>query len=240
MELKNIFALFVLMLAIPCIAAVPITPDTPTRVTFSNDNPNRLVCVSGLMNDIVSPSHIPKETKTIGKNAFYAYKMKPKSNGEIQYVDKSHDIYAVCDGQVYTLNVRQKNGRGRTIYLGDPSRKSIEENAKRLQEESIEDVMVSLFLDAYNNDLSTNYTVKKSSGNIKISDGVVAELNRTITLNGIGLRLKEYRVTSKSKINLYKSMFMKKEISRSLRLVGIVPEKASPGNPARLFIVENK
>lgn len=222
------------------ISAQTISPDTPTRITLSSDNPNRFHCVSGLINDTISPAHIPKDTKTLRDNFFYTYKMKPKSNGDIQYVKKNHDIHIVCDGQVYTVNARQKRGVGRTIYLGDPIKKNLEANARLLQEESIEDIMVKLFLDAYNENLPPNYTVKKSSGSVPINSNLTANLERIITLNGVGLRLKEYSLTSNSKINLYKPMFMKKEVSEKIRMIGVYPPVITPSTTSRLFIVEDK
>jgi hypothetical protein len=214
-------------------------PGEPSNIVLSNDNTNHFVCENGLINDVIVPAHIPHELNILRGNAFFVYKMRRKQAG-IQHVEKSHTLHIVCNSEVYSFNVTQSQKVGKTLHLGNSDIDEILLNANKLQEMSVEDIMVEMFLDAYNNDLPPNYSVKDLSGSIQVLAGIKAEKLRSISLNGIGLRLVEFSVTSNSEINLYKTMFMKKEFSKKMRMLAVVPEKADPNSPARLFIIEDK
>lgn len=236
--MNNVLKSFLLLVSASH-AFASLTPNGSNNIELSNDNTNQFICQNGYINDVIIPQHIPHEINIIRENIFLVYKMKRSQTG-ITYVDKSHSIHIVCAGEVYSINATQKNKPGNAIQLGSSDKATIEKNASKLQEMSIEDIMVEMFLSAYNNDLPPNYDVKHEIGTINVADGITVTQRRSISLNGVGLKLNEYTVTSDQTLNLYKETFMKKELSQKMRSIAIVPEKVSAAQPARLFIIEDK
>lgn len=217
-----------------------VSPGLRKNVNVSNQNPNRIICLNGNINEIFVPSHIPHDLKIVRDHVFLTYKMKRKG-AKIEYVTIPHDINIVCDGEVYTLaaNPKKTNG-GSAINLGDPNLSLLMANAKKIQDHSIEDIFVEMFLDAFNENLPPNYTVKEQTGFIKVNNNINVNMRRTISLNGIGVRLKEYTVHTNSTLTVDKKLFLTRHFSKKMRGIVLIPETIKPNKPARLFIIEDK
>lgn len=238
--MKRLIPITLLLIVFSLESLASVSPGQRKFVELSNDNPNRFVCVNGNINEVLIPAHIPHDLQVMRDHAFVTYKMKRKGS-KIEHVTIPHDINIVCDGEVYTLDANPKKTNGGTaVKLGNPQIAELTANAKRLQELSIEDIMVEMFLDAYNENLPPNYSVQKETGSIQVNPNLTANIRRSVSLNGVGLRLKEYIVESDNKIILDKKMFLAKDFSKKLRAVVVIPEVSTASKPARLFIIEDK
>ncbi|NQY62908.1 MAG: type-F conjugative transfer system secretin TraK [Alteromonadaceae bacterium] len=220
-----------------------VSPDQYTNVSLSNNNPNHIVCMSGDINDTNYPKHIPIETGigSVGRDLFLAYKFKRNIQGGLEFVTTKHVIHITCNGDVYSLNITPIQNVTETLYLGDNKLAAIKANAKLIKHKDVEDIMVELTLAAINNDLPPQYSVKREGSVLPaIFDGLKIIQRRTIQLNGMGLRLKEYEVFSNVERVISKRQFIRREFSQALRMITIVNQAPSPEQPARLFIVEDK
>lgn len=220
-----------------------VAPNQYTDVSLSNNNPNHIVCVNGDINDANYPKHIPIETGTgsKGKDLFLSYKFKKDMQGGFEFVKSKHVIHITCNGDVYSLNVTPRKNIVETLYLGDEALARLKANASIIKHKDIEDVMVELTLAAINNNLPPQYSVIREGKVLPtIFDGLKIIQRRTIQLNGLGLRLKEYEVFSESETVLSKRQFIRRDFSDAMRMVTLINETPSPRKPSRLFIVEDK
>jgi len=238
--MKRLIPISLILMCFSLEAFASVSPGQRKLVELSNDNPNRFICVNGNINEVLIPAHIPHDLQVMRDHAFVTYKMKRRGD-KIEYVTIPHDINIVCDGEVYTMDANPKKTNGGTaVKLGNPQIAELTANAKRLQELSIEDIMVEMFLDAYNENLPPNYAVQKEEGSVQVNPNIKANMRRSVALNGVGLRLKEYIVESDKEMMLDKRMFLSKDFSKKLRAVVVIPEVATATKPARLFVIEDK
>lgn len=218
------------------------TPDTTTGVQLSNTNPNRFHCVNGNVNDVVFPKDIPMEAVPKNSELFVSYKVLDDGMGMLSYVEKAHDLHVVCAGEVFTFSVTPvSDAPATTVRMGNPNKKIIDENAKLLQDKSVEELYSYLIINAFNNDYQGNIT--GSEVYIKYAPlvpGVTIELVRELVMAGAGLRLKEFVLTAEPGTNVQKEKFIVNELSPSMLAITTHPPVVGDDGKARLFIVESR
>ena len=237
----------ILLLSSACISAHAannvVFPETTKTIKLSNENPNRIHCTDGNVNDMAFPDDYPLTARAKEQNLYISYKKLQQPDGEIENVTESHTLHIVCDGQVYTMVVNPIKGQGRTIRLGDPTASQLKQNAKIMREKSEDEIIADLIYAAYHNDLPPNYTVSPSKKRMSsIVAGLTFDEIRKVSLNGIGISLKEYVVTGEPGSLVPHQMIVEqgRYFSKTLRGVSIKPERLPENGKARLFILETK
>jgi hypothetical protein len=236
-----------LLLSSVCLSAhatsTVVLPETTKSIKLSSENPNRIHCTDGNVNDMAFPDDYPLTARAKNQNLYISYKKLLQPDGEVETVSDSHTLHVVCDGQVYTMVVNPIKGQGRTIRLGDPTAKQLKNNAQIMREKSEDEIISDLIYAAYHNDLPPNYTVSPSNKKMSsVIAGITFDEVRKISLNGLGLSLKEYVVTGAPGSLVPHQMIIEqgKHFSKTLRGVSIKPERLPANGKARLFILETK
>ncbi|GHG07070.1 TraK domain-containing protein [Thalassotalea marina] len=220
-----------------------VHPEVETNITLSSTNPNRFNCTDGIVNDMAFPDDFPISAKAKDGNLYVSYTKYQEANGDVKTVKKKHTLHVVCDSKVYTMIVHPIEGQGRTIRLGDPITSQLKKNSKLLREKSEDELIANLVLAAYHNDLPPNFTVSSSNKSMKnVIAGITFDEIRNISLNGVGLSLKEYIVTGEPGSLIPPKLIVEqgKYFSDRLRGVSIKPERLPENGKARLFVLENK
>lgn len=220
-----------------------VFPESATSITLSSENPNRVHCVDGNVNDMAFPEEYPLAARAKEDNLYISYKKLQQPDGKIEYATKKHTLHVVCAGQVFTMLVTPIKGQGITVRLGDPTAKKLKSNAKIMREKSEDEIIADLVYAAYHNELPPNYSVSPSNKRMSsVIAGLTFDEIRRISLNGIGLSLKEYVVNGAPGSLVPHQMIIEqgKHFSKKLRGVSIKPERLPENGKARLFILETK
>jgi conjugal transfer pilus assembly protein TraK len=220
--------------------AQTIRPETITNVNLSNTDTNRVMCVNGLMNDVFFSTDKIGEVPLVGKQGFIKFPILKKGK-DMQYVSKRAEFHFICDGLAYTLLGSPEALPAQVIYLGDSLNKGYQANIELMGGMPVERQGIYLAVSALKDELPEQFRVTKADklvwNNTLINHADIA-LVRTIKVDGIGLRLKEYRVKSYRAQYLDERRFVKKALSTSILQVTVEPLAVKAGQMARIFIVE--
>ncbi len=236
-----VIALLVLtLLVLTPVRAQTVKPEVVTPVSLSNTDTNRVVCVNGMMNDVFFSNDKIIEVPLAGKNGFVKFPILKK--GEVMtYVTKRAEFHFICDGQTYTLLGTPEALPAQVIYLGDDQHKQVKANIALMGDMPQERQGIFLAVSALTDDLPAQFRVNKVDAlawqRTLIKDADIA-LVRTIKVDGMGLRLKEYLLKSYREQYLDERRFVKKALSSSILQVTVSPLSVGPGQMARVFIVE--
>jgi conjugal transfer pilus assembly protein TraK len=239
--------ILVLAMACVCISAhaadTYVYPDSSKAVMLSSENPNRINCADGDINDMVYPEDYPLAARAKADNLYASFKKLQQPDGSSKLVEKKFTLHVVCGGEVFTMEVTPVTGKGKLIRLGDPASQQLKANAKILREKSEDEIIADLLYASYHNNLPPNYTI---SSKTTVLPPIFAGLNivqvRTVSLNGIGLVLKEYIVEGTPGSIIPPKMFIEAgaNFSTKMRGVSVKPERLPENGKARLFILETK
>ena len=222
--------------------AKTIMPEEVTRIALSNTDTNRIVCSNGLMNDVFFSTDKIKEVPLNGRFGHIKFPVL-KRGEELSYVNKKSEFHFICDGLAYTLIAEPQAITAQVIYLGDSRIDTANTNLNLMGHMPLEEQGIFLTVKALTNEVPDSFIVNKTSANeISWMDNIVENtsiaLVRTIRVEGMGLRLKEYIVKSEQQQYLDERRFIQPALSRSISHVTLDPQHIEAGQSARLFIVE--
>ncbi|MFT5162082.1 MAG: conjugal transfer pilus assembly protein TraK [Alteromonadaceae bacterium] len=220
--------------------AQTVRPEVVASVSLSNTDANRVVCVNGDMNDVFFSTDKIQQVPLVGKHGFIKFPILKKGQA-MQYVSKRAEFHFICDGLAYTLLASPEDVPAQVIYLGDSLDKRYQANVKLMGDMPIERQGIYLSMSALKDDLPANFRVTPTAKLVwdrqLIKDADIA-LVRTIKVDGIGLRLKEYLIKSYRNQYLDERRFVQKALSTSMLQVTVEPLSVKAGQMARVFIVE--
>ncbi len=222
------------------VSAKTVQPDIVTNVQLSNSDANRVVCVNGEMNDVFFSTDKIQEVPLAGKYGFIKFPIM-KKGADLSYVIKRSEFHFICNGQAYTIMATPESIPAQVIYLGDDVIASAKANIELMGSMPREKQSLYLTNKALKNELTENFKVKTSEINWKsgVITGAEISLIRTIKVDGIGLKLKEFLVRSNQKQYLDEKRFVLPALSSSIRAVTVDPLAVEAGQMARVFIVED-
>ena len=215
-----------------------IPAEIPTMVKVSQDAINRIVC-NGQFKDLIYPEDRGIMGRFSGNSAYVSF----MHDGENQVVDPSEpvEIYAVCNGATYTIIAAPtKKINAVTIRLSDPKSKSVDENISRFQDMPLEKQVLDIIREAYNGVYPSSYKVTDNNKTINICKDLTLSLIRTVDVDGVGLRLKEFTINANSSVDIDEKVFMNSRVSNSLLALAIEKHQLSKGDQTRLFVIEKK
>lgn len=221
---------------------VMVMPNISTSVEMSSSDVNRIVCSTNIK-DIIYSHDKGIEVKIIGNSAFIKYKIRKKGDKSF-YTSTPSEFYVVCSDEVYSLVAHPKRIPPKTITLIPGRKASIRKNLALYSGLALEKKVVLLIKSMVRGEIPETFNVKRTNKSLKLFKNLDVTLTRVVTMEGEGLRAKEYflRVKGNSggmkEIQLKESFFLKKELAN--RPVGIALEKQSikKGEFTKLFIVE--
>ena len=227
-------------------AEVKVLPEVATRVFLSNTDVNRFVCVNGPVKDIVYSREKGLVVKTSGKNAFLKYLITAEQDtGKKKYARVPTDIYVICgDDTVYTIIGVPKKIPAQTIMLTSKEDK-LKKNLGLFKGMPVEERIVKLIRYAYKGDIPESFDVKRMNKRLSLFRDITVDLKETITVEGEGLRLKEYVLmlkdgSSRKAVPVQEKDFLLPALSTHPLAIALDHMTVARGKPIRLFIVERK
>lgn len=229
-----------LILATNVHAGDVIIPEIPAAVELSNHDINRIVC-PGPINDLIFSKEKGLIGHFSGNNAFIKFKIEDTGD-EYIYADTQSELFVVCDEAVYTLIVTPADISSTTLRLASPRGDALKKNIAHYKNLPLEKQALQIIREAYNGTYPSSYRVVESSLQVTLSPELETILHQAVDLNGVGLRLKKYQVTSLAQgdIHVDEKIFLSSTISKAILAVAVEDHKLDPGETTRVFVVEKK
>lgn len=221
-------------------AAQSVAPDVRTTVKVSNRDVNRFVC-PGTMQDMI----FSKEKNITGhfskSDAFIKFKITQVGT-EKQYATEENELFLVCDGNVYTIITEPADMPSTTVRLIPPAGDSLKQNVTMFKNMPLEKQALHIIRQAYGAHYPSSYKVTATNQALDVRDDLNVQLTQYVDMEGIGLRLKCYDITSTAfdVISVAETDFLRSDISPSLLAVAIKDHNLNPGESTTLFVVEKK
>lgn len=221
-------------------AAQSVAPDVRTTVKVSNRDVNRFVC-PGTMQDMI----FSKEKDITGhfskSDAFIKFKITQVGT-EKQYATEENELFLVCDGNVYTIITEPADMPSTTVRLIPPAGDSLKQNVAMFKNMPLEKQALHIIRQAYGDHYPSSYKVTETEQLVPVRPDLNVLLRQYIDVEGIGLRLKRYDITSTAfdVISVAETDFLRSDVSPSLLAVAIEDHNLNPGESTRLFVVEKK
>lgn len=222
------------------IAAQSILPDVQTTVKVSNRDVNRFVC-PGTMQDMIY-SKEKDITGHFSKNdAFIKFKIT-QVGSEKQYSTEENELFLVCDGNVYTIITQPSDIPSTTVRLIPPPGDLFKQNVAMFKNMPLEKQALQVIRQAYGDQYPSSYKVTEAEHRVSVRPDLDVLLKQYVDVEGIGLRLKRYSITSlaSGNIRVKETDFLRSNVSPSLLAVAIEDHTLRPRESTRVFVVEKK
>jgi len=237
----------------PAPRATGVAPDTvvhvmqevPTEVPLSNTDINRITCPNGaLVKDVVYSSEKGVSVKIEGSNAFVKFLVvKDTVTGRQKHRTDPVEFYVVCeDNQIFTLIGAPQKIPAKHIQLVS-SQKRVKKNLSLFEGIPFEKKVIMITQKVYTDDIPESFTIRKINQPVKIFKDIDVVLNRVVTADGEGVRLKEYILTLKESfqgesIELAEKSFLMAELTENPVAIVLETHTLRAKAPRRLFILE--
>ncbi len=221
-------------------AAQSVAPDVRTTVKISNHDVNRFVC-PGTMQDMI----YSKEKDITGhfskSDAFIKFKIT-QIGSEEKYATNDNELFLVCDGNVYTIITQPTNMPSTTVHLIPPAGDSFKQNVAMFKNMPLEKQALHIIRQAYGEQYPSSYKITEAEQQVIIRPDLDVLLKQYVDVEGIGLRLKRYTISSMvtEEIRVKETDFLRSNVSSSLLAVAIEDHTLRPQESTRVFVVEKK
>lgn len=221
-------------------AAQSVAPDVRTTVNVSNRDVNRFVC-PGTMEDMIYSKEKDITGHFTKSDAFIKFKIT-QTGSEKQYSTEENELFLVCDGNVYTIITKPTDMPSTTVRLIPPAGDSFKQNVAMFKNMPLEKQALHIIHQAYGDQYPTSYKVTEAEQRVIIRPDLDVLLQQYVDVEGIGLRLKRYSITSlaMNDISVKETDFLRSNVSPALLAVAIEDHTLRPGESTRVFVVEKK
>lgn len=217
-----------------------IPAEVPTPIELSNHDINRIVC-PGPMNDLIFSKEKGITGHFSGNNAFIKFKIEDGGD-EYVYADTPNELFVVCNGAVYTLIATPKDISSVTLRLASAKGDTFKKNIAHYKKMPLEKQALQIIREAYEGTCPSSYRVTSLPKQIALSPELETTLLQTVDVEGVGLRLRQYRVKSLAakQVKVDEKMFLSSSISNSILAVAVEDHSLAAGATTRVFVVEKK
>lgn len=216
-------------------------PEVVQKAVMSRSDVNRIVC-SEPVKDVIFSEEKGVMSKFYGNSAYIKFNFD-EVGGAVAYNKNPIELHVICGDTTYTLVAVPLPVPPQIIRLGSDKAAKVRENSSMFRETTTNKQIRELMVRAYKNDFPDSFTVQKHSTPIYIYRDLDIVHARTTVVEGEGVSVKEFHVTSRvDGIELKEKHFMRRELSDHFGAVAIEPGKDRPkkGEPVRIFVVEFK
>ena len=217
-----------------------IPAEVATPVELSNHDINRIVC-PGPMTDLIFSKEKGLTGHFSGNNAFIKFKIEDGGD-EYIYADTPNELFVICNGAVYSLIATPRDIPSVTLRLASARGDSFKKNIAHYRKMPLEKQALQLIREAYEGNYPSSYRVTPKTKQISLSADIETTLLQIVDVEGVGLRLQEYRVKSlaEKQIAVDEKMFLSPSIGPSILAVAIENHRLNSGETTRVFVVEKK
>ncbi|WP_448873213.1 TraK domain-containing protein [Desulfobulbus propionicus] len=238
---KKLFAACCLLLtAGPALASEGVPAEVPTMVELSAREINRIVC-PGQMSDLIFSEEKGLTGHFSGNNAFIKFTAE-EVGGKLKYSKEPSEIYAVCNGSVYTIISAPTEINAVTVRLALPKSETVEKNIVRYKNMPLEKQSLQLIKEAYDGVFPSSYQVVDKAVPVHLCPDLDLVRQQVIEIEGVGLRLKSFKATSQSAsdLELAEKTFLTSAVGNPILAVAIEQHNLKPKQSTRVFVVERK
>ncbi|MEW6291018.1 MAG: type-F conjugative transfer system secretin TraK [Thermodesulfobacteriota bacterium] len=221
-------------------AASSILPEVTTAVDLSSSDINRIVC-PGSINDLIFSKEKGIEGHFVGNNAFVKFTIIVQGDDK-KYSTTPTELFVSCNDTIYSLIATPKRIPSVTLRLSPPATGDFKQNISRYQALPFEKKVLQLIREAYQGGYPDSYRISEADAMVNISVDLSVRLVRTVDVEGVGLRLKEYKVktTADQSIQVTEKDFLRAEMGEGIIAVVVENHSIEPGGSSRVFIVEQR
>ena len=217
---------------------VPV--EVPTMMELSAKEINRIVC-PGQMTDLIFSEEKGLTGHFSGNNAFIKFTAE-EAGGKLRYSKEPSEIYAVCNGSVYTIIGAPAEINAVTVRLALPKSETVEKNITRFKNMPLEKQALQLIKEAYDGVFPSSYQVIEKKQPVHLCPDLDLIRQQVIEIEGAGLRLKSFKATSRlaTDLELAEQSFLSTAVGNPIMAVAIEQHNLQPGASTRVFVVERK
>lgn len=218
-----------------------VLPEVTTNVRLSSSDMNRIACPNDIKEALTSTEK-GASIKITGKDAFVKFKVIKKPDGKFAYLTTPTEIYVVCGDETYSMIGFPQRVPSQTIRLSSGKEKKIKENLSIYSGLPFEKKMLKAIREVYTENVPDSYSVTRAEKQFKSFKELSLTLKRIVDIEGEGLRIKEFEASLKGTIpfKMNEKMFLRTEVAENPIAVALEHHVLRPGEPARLFIVEQR
>lgn len=218
-----------------------IIPETPSQIFVSSSDINRIICPVEIRDAIYSKEK-GLTVRLAGNNAFVKF-LVMKKDGKDLYATTPSEIYIVCGESVYTMIAVPRRIPAQTVQLSGGKTDSIKKNLALFSEIPFEKKIIGIIKKIYTDNVPDSFTVRTMDKSFPVFQGLALVLHATFTVDGEGLRVKEYRarIADSSKENavyLKEKDFLTTELAQRPVAVSIDVMNLKKDETSRIFVVE--
>lgn len=223
------------------IIAQSVLPEVASQVQLSSSDINRVVCPVDIK-DVVFSKEKGITIKLAGNNAFVKF-LVMKKNGRDYYSSTPSEIFIACGDNIYNIIAIPKRIPSQTIQLSPGKAGMIKKNASLFGELPFEKKVVTIIKNIYREDLPDSFSTQRVNKQFETFQNLHLVLHRIFTIDGEGLRIKEYRARLADHavpvaIHLKEKDFLNTELAQRPVAVSIDVMNLRKGEMSRIFVVE--
>lgn len=217
-----------------------ISPDMPSIVQLSNRDINRIVC-SGPVSDLIYSEEKGVTGHFSGNSAFIKFKAE-ELDGQLTYAETPSELFIVCNGAVYTLIAEPQATSSVTLHLAAPANDVLKKNIDHYKNMPLEKQVLQIIKEGFEGGYPSSYKVSNADILIPLCGDLSVNLIQTVDVEGIGLRLKQFKVasTGDETMELKEKTFLSLFISEAILAVAIEDQVLNTGEATRVFVVEKR
>jgi conjugal transfer pilus assembly protein TraK len=218
-----------------------ITPEGPSQVFLSSSDINRIICPVEIR-DVIYSKEKGLTVRLADNNAFVKF-LVMKKDGKDLYTTTPSEIYIVCGESVYAVIAIPRRIPAQTVQLSGGKADSIKKNLAFFSEVPFEKRIIGVIKKIYTDNVPDSFTVRKMDKSYPLFQGLFLVLHAVVTIDGEGLRIKEYRarIADASKENviyLREKDFLTTELAQRPVAISIDIMNLKKGETSRIFVVE--
>ncbi len=220
-----------------------VMPEIATQAIVSNSDINRIVCQGDEIKDVVYSKEKGFTVKITGKNAFVKFHILKKDDEEV-YITSPSELFITCGSNSYNIIAIPKRVPSQTISLSEGKMENVRKNAALFGGLPLEKKVIMLIKKTYRGEAATDFQVKKIAKQFNnIFEDADVTLQNLVTVEGEGLRLKEYTVrvkpeSKKNSVDIKERDFLRPDLASRAVAVSIDLLNLKKGETARAFVVE--
>lgn len=237
-----ILSLLASVALVPSLRAAPATvmPEQQTEVELSNRDLNRVVCLSGDIEDVkFSGEDKPIIVEKVGADAYIKFKVLELPDGKNQYVGVRSEFFVRCGGAVYALLGQPRDVPAQTVFLAPGSQHRSKANEELLGPLVEEERAVSISMALIKDTIPSSFKV--TFHKIDFLPGPIAAVDiserRFVEIEGFDLTAAEFVVRAKEDIALDERMFLNPGFGPNIYAVTIETPNLKTGQQTRVQIV---
>jgi len=221
-------------------AAAPVLPEVTNAVELSSSDINRIVC-PGTITDLIFSKEKGLEGHFVSNNAFVKFTVAVQDEEKI-YSTTPTELFVSCNNTIYSLIATPKRIPSVTLRLAPGAADAFKHNISMYQSLPFEKKVLQLIREAYQDEYPESYRIAIADTMVNLSADLSVRLEKIVDVEGVGLRLKEYRVKALAGKSLHvtEKNFLSPELSEKIIAVVVENHTIEPGGSSRVFIVEQR